>query len=158
MPEKLRIVGERYTGEFVANRLDNEFWVGNEYYTAKHKGHYYGGTGLIIDNQTGEAYSFAIQTTTFDDSQCEHYSLEEAIVNYNQKGPFYVGDFKPELINPAYYKKIVDISFEKIISKIKNSKDKIPIITPEKLKLEDLVRMGIVFSSTGQTHLPISST
>lgn len=156
MSETLKINGERYTGHFVANRIENEFWVGSEYTTALHRGHRYTGTGLIIDSTNGERHYFALQTERFDDSEAGDYSLEDSIVYFNQKGPFY-GESKPILTSPEAYKKIVDMSLGRIVAKVRGNKEKIPIITPEKMKLEDLVNMGLILSKTGQVILPLSS-
>ena len=158
MGRDLTIEGERYISRFKAERRTKEFWGGSEYTEHTYDGYWYQGPGIIEDKKTGEKYFFELNTNHFRErSSQNNYSLEESIVNYNQKGSFFAGDFKPELVDGAYAK-IVDMALGQLVSRIKESKEDIPTVAPVKLKLVDLVELGLCIEENGLMHLPMHQT
>jgi len=160
MGEIITIDGEKFLGKFKASRRFDDFRGGSEYTEYTYKGYWYEGTGIIEDKKSKEKYVFALRTDHFEERYSpkewskENYNLEESVVNFNQKGPFY-GDSKPEVVDDMY-KKIVDLSLGDMVSQVKNSKESIPTVIPKELKLDDLVKMGYCVGEDGQISLAFS--
>lgn len=164
MSRNLVIEGERYTGIFNGARRSGTFEGGSEYSTYTYTAYWYEGSGIIKDKNK-RRYFFAYKTECFRESYCtqdedwlgKNYSLEESIVHFNQKGPFSIWDpdFKPVVVD-GMYKKIVDLSLREMIGQVNNSENDIPIITPKRLELKDLVERGFCADKNGQICFPFA--
>ena len=152
--EQTTIEGEKLLGKFRVGIRTDEFWGGSEYTEYKYKGFWYEGVGLIEDKETGKKYSFALVTNHFRGTPENNCTLEEAIVNFNQRSPFYAGDFKPKVVN-GFYKRIVDLSLRDLVSQVEDSNEDIPEITPKRLRVDELVEKGYCSEEDGQIRLAL---
>lgn len=158
MEENTIIEGERYYGVFAAKLRKSRRWGGSEYTEYQYDSYNYDGAGFIEDKQTGELNFFAFETDFFRELGSssswaqQNYSVEESIIYFNQKGPFYAGDFKPKVLS-GRYKQIVDLSLVDLVSQAKQSEKQLPTVTPKRLALEKLVELGLIAGEEGQVQI-----
>lgn len=160
MDQELNLEGERYNRRFCAELRTSECWGGGEYTEYKYNGYRYEGAGIIEDKSNGEKYFFMLRTNNFKPhydnfNEEKDYNLEESIVYFNQKEPFYAGDFRLRPIEGAY-EKIIDLSLENIVSQVKASKKDIPMVSPIMLRSDELIRLGLCPDRHGQLYIPLS--
>jgi hypothetical protein len=155
MGETVTIEGERFLGYFKASMRNGTGEGGSGYTAHTYDTYWYEGTGIILDKETREKYFFALDTKRFQEafSPEKNYTLEESIVYFNQKGPFYAVDIQPKLVN-GMYKKIIDLSLENLVAQVKVTLDDIPTAHPVLLKPENLVLQGLCAGKNGQMYLP----
>ena len=153
MSDEEIIEGEKYRAVIKAERKERKYIGGREYCTYEVFECWFTGTGLVEDKSTKEKQFFHLVTRYIEDKK--NLILRDAIVDYNQNGPFYAGDIKPLLASSDSDSKIVDIVLENIKEQILNSKSEIPIVTPRKLNIDALIERGLILDKEQQAHLPL---
>lgn len=139
MDLSVTIEGERFHGVFKAEEYSQPVLVGSEATEHEVTGVWYKGAGLIREKGTRRQAFFVLKTFLQKDDP--RYSLSESVVYYNQKGPFYFPDRESEVVE-GMFPKIADLSLEDMFTRAVNATDELPVISPQKLSLDYLVKRG----------------
>ncbi len=145
MGDVLTVKGNRYIGKFkvgkrvtIFDRLEIDYC--------------YAGTGIIEDTKTGEKYFFEICTDIYRTAGYNKRTMQDCVVNYGQKRRYN----QTKVVGESGYRKIVDLSLEKLIAKVREQNEDIPTIGTVLLDTDELIQKGLLVGADGQILLGLN--